>query len=259
MGLTQAQKRHAYAAFLCKHGNIVGLDDAYQAADDVMRAFNYGPKEGQTWGCNCRAVTNGTDHSIHSYFGNKTFTTWTGVKVPEALARDTNSVANPYGHILHTDRPRAMQEALDAIRTNSGVPAWLWGGYFSKNHDAMHDEIDCSPADLATGIDWSTVYGHDARPKPPPPHPELTKDDIDMDFIVIPLDDDGQEHTVFGAPVGPQILFSPAGWTELGEGEPEVMGSVEVHGGGEHPIKTYTAKPFAVNLFKHNRKHNPRG
>jgi hypothetical protein len=23
----------------------------------------------------------------------------------------------------------------------------------------MHDEIDCSPADLATGIDWSTVEG----------------------------------------------------------------------------------------------------
>ena len=39
-----------------------------------------------------------------------------------------------------------------AIRTKNGKQVWRWGGHYTTNRDAMHYEIVCTPADLATGI-----------------------------------------------------------------------------------------------------------
>lgn len=166
MPLSQAEKRRLWAPACVKRARP-HLHDAYQALDDCMHHWSYAPKEGQTWAGNCRPVTGGNDYSIHSYFGDAYFWTWTGVRIQIACACDYNSLANPYGAVLRTDMPRAMVDAILAIRTNSGEQVWQWGGYFSGNKDAMHYEIACSPADLATGINWSTVAGHDA-PAPPP-------------------------------------------------------------------------------------------
>ena len=51
-------------------------------------------------------------------------------------------------------KSRAFLKSIKAIRTNNGKTVFrnLWG-------DRMHDQINCSPADLATGIDWATVAG----------------------------------------------------------------------------------------------------
>ncbi len=46
--------------------------------------------------------------------------------------------------------------AIMAIRTISGARVFR-----TLAGDRMHDQIDCSPADLASGIDWTTVIGED--------------------------------------------------------------------------------------------------
>ncbi len=51
-------------------------------------------------------------------------------------------------------KSRAFLRDIKAIRTNSGATVFrnLLG-------DRMHDQINCSPTALATGIDWTTVVG----------------------------------------------------------------------------------------------------
>ena len=44
---------------------------------------------------------------------------------------------------------------IEKIRTNSGAQVFR-----NLDGDRMHDQIDCSPADLATEIDWDTVIGY---------------------------------------------------------------------------------------------------
>src|SRR5262249_23169773 len=58
---------------------------------------------------------------------------------------------------LVTDMPKAMVNDILAIRTNNGQQLWGWGGNYRSAKDAMHFEIVCAPADVATGINWSTV------------------------------------------------------------------------------------------------------
>ena len=53
---------------------------------------------------------------------------------------------------------KAQVRRIEAIRTNNGKQVWRWLGELIG--DTMHWEITCSPADLATGIDWSTVEGY---------------------------------------------------------------------------------------------------
>lgn len=55
-------------------------------------------------------------------------------------------------------KPDGFIAAVEAIRTNSGVQVFR-----NLRKDRMHDQIDCSPADLASGVDWSTVYGWEEK------------------------------------------------------------------------------------------------
>ena len=54
-------------------------------------------------------------------------------------------------------------EAVKAIRTNSGAQVWRWGGdsFGVNSQDYMHWQLNCSPSDIESGIDWSTVDGHE--------------------------------------------------------------------------------------------------
>ena len=122
--------------------------DALKALDAIMRRYKYGPKDGQTWGYNCRRITGGQGHSLHSY----------------GIAIDVNSLANPYGHTLKTDMPRQMVAEIKSIRTRNGLPVWRWGGDYGGNKDAMHFEIVASPAELVVGIV--------SKPVPKPQLPE---------------------------------------------------------------------------------------
>lgn len=75
-------------------------------------------------------------------------------------------------------KPAKFQSAVLRIRTNSGKVVFK---NLASINDRMHDEIDCSPADLAKGIDWTTVEGYSPDPTPPipppTPDPEPTQED----------------------------------------------------------------------------------
>ncbi len=153
----------------CKPRPDVSLEPAYQALNAWMKQFGYRPRRGVTGAYNCRPITGGTGYSLHAYDPDGRFVFWTLVAINKAVACDVNWDHNPYGKKLITDMPRLMINAIKAARTMNGKQVWRWGGDFSGNKDAMHFEVCCSPADLATGIDPATLPG--GRPQPPKPKP----------------------------------------------------------------------------------------
>lgn len=171
---TQAELRRAWTPS-CQKKHRTGLVELWLAVNAIMRRHAYKPRKGETFAANCRPVTGGNEPSFHAFMDDTTWETWTGVLVQTALATDFNSTTNPYGTHLVTDMPRAMVDEILAIRTNNGRPALAWGGYFKRHKDAMHYEVACFPADLATGLDPSTL------PSPQQP-PQQEEEDM---FLVI--------------------------------------------------------------------------
>lgn len=133
---------------------------AVKALDRVLTAYKYATRAADTGAYNCRMNTSGTAWSMHAY----------------GIALDLNWQSNPYSSVLRTDMLRygdgRMPHRICAIRTNNGKQVWNWGGFWSGNKDAMHYEIVCSPADLRTGINWSTVYGGVTPAPTPTPQPK---------------------------------------------------------------------------------------
>lgn len=154
---TTQQMRQAWSP-ACSAKSSVFLQ-AYRALDACLQAHNYRPRSGVTGAYNCRRITGGSGYSLHAYGPGARFIFWTGVAVTAALAVDINWDRNPYGKRLVTDMPRPMIDAVLRVRTVDGVQVFRWGGYYSGNKDAMHFEIVATPAQLARGIDWSTVPG----------------------------------------------------------------------------------------------------
>lgn len=172
MTRTTQQIRDAWGP-ACR-GRTVSTLDAWRALDASMRKWGYRPKAGQTWGYNCRRITGGSGYSLHAFDPGERFVFWTGVAITTAIAGDINSLANPYGPRLVTDMPRGMIDDILAIRTVDGVQVFKWGGYYSRNKDAMHFEIVASPAELTRGIDWATVKGG----KPADEEDEMSSEDV---------------------------------------------------------------------------------
>ena len=136
---------------------------AYRALDDVFRRWGFDAGDGDTGAYNPRPITGGTDWSLHAYGPGDQYTFWWGSKVTTALAVDVDWNNNPYGPRLITNMPRKMIDEIEAIRTVNGKQVWSWGGDYTGSKDAMHFEIVCTPADLATGIAGGTT------PAPAPP------------------------------------------------------------------------------------------
>lgn len=133
---------------------------AVKALNTVLAAYKYPTRYADTGAYNCRLTASGS-WSLHAY----------------GIAMDINWQSNPYNRTLRTDMLRygdgRMPHRICAIRTNNGKQVWNWGGFWSGSKDAMHYEIVCSPADLRTGINMSTVYGGASTPAPKPdPEPE---------------------------------------------------------------------------------------
>lgn len=150
-----SQQRINFAPACKDNGNV--FKPAWDALDAGLKKWKYGPHSG-TGFYNCRLITGGDDYSLHAYpdFTAKVF--WNGYRVGSlALAGDINPQQNPYGPRLITDMPRGMIEDIYKIRTNSGAQVFRWGGYYTNNKDAMHFEIVCTKADLASGIRFSTI------------------------------------------------------------------------------------------------------
>lgn len=66
-----------------------------------------------------------------------------------------------HAYLLALDNPpnerksQAFINKILLIRTKDGAPVFR---NLASVNDRMHDEINCSPANLKSGIDWSTVY-----------------------------------------------------------------------------------------------------
>lgn len=132
-------------ARMALHGSgVVTVDvlivDALKALNAVLIDWDYRTRR-DTGAYNCRQITGGTNYSLHAY----------------GIAVDLNWSTNPYGRTLVTDMPFGMIEAIEGIRTASGVQVWRWGGRYSNNKDAMHFEVVASPAELARGIQSQTT------------------------------------------------------------------------------------------------------
>lgn len=138
--------------------------EAYQALNAILRAWNYAPKEGQTWGYNCRKITGGSGYSLHAY----------------GIAVDINSLANPYGARLVTDMPPGMVAQIKAVRTKGGHRVFGWGGDYGRNKDAMHFEVVASPAELATGIEPAATVAATVTPTPQQEDDDLTDPERQM-------------------------------------------------------------------------------
>lgn len=125
--------------------------EAFQALSAVFRAWNYEFRESAGGTVSCRKITGGTKTSLHAH----------------GCAMDINPSKNRYSSSSgliqwgrQTDMPKGMIADVEAIRTKNGKPVFQWGGRWTNIKDAMHFQPSkCSPADLATGIDWSTVNG----------------------------------------------------------------------------------------------------
>jgi hypothetical protein len=92
-----------------------------------------------------------------------------------------------------------MIDAVYRVRTNNGKQVWAWGGYYRGNKDAMHFEIVCSPADLATGIAAHTLPGGPA-PAPDPADPIIIDPEDPVAFEIYIL-----HCTLLGADINPKL------------------------------------------------------
>lgn len=133
--------------------------EANRALDQCFRAHGVTMRPGVCGSYNCRLITGGSGYSLHAY----------------AIADDLNWDTNPYSTTKYvTDFPAELVQDIRAIRTLGGAQVWVSGADFDNNgvlgdhgpFDAMHFQIACTPAQLAAGIDWSTVAG--ANPVPIP-------------------------------------------------------------------------------------------
>ena len=126
---------------------------AVHALGRVMEAHGYIVRAGDTGAYNCRQITAGSGHSLHAF----------------GIAIDINWNTNPFraDNVLVTDMPRVMVRNIVRIHTNGGEQVWGWGGHYRRVKDAMHFEIVCSPAELSTGIDWTSVHQPALRPERP--------------------------------------------------------------------------------------------
>lgn len=140
--------------------------DAWRALAAVLNSHRYTVRDIESY--NDRQITGGADRSLHAY----------------GIAIDINWAANPYKEtpdgrrvefsdketqsqrgqdvkfgLADTDMSREMIADALAIKTNGGKAVFAWGGNWISVKDAMHFEIDVTPEELASGIDWKTVRG----------------------------------------------------------------------------------------------------
>lgn len=145
------------------------IGGAVLCLDACLVAYDYRTRAADTGAYVCRhKVGCATCWSLHAY----------------KVALDLNWTTNPYGPNLHTDFPRALIDAILAIRTNTGKQVWTWGGDWRGNKDPMHFQIACSPRDLATGINMATVPGqHPAAPVPSAQKPTAAQEAAFIDAV----------------------------------------------------------------------------
>lgn len=111
---------------------------AWEVFADLMRRHAYPFREIAGGTYNCRKIAGSSSWSLHSY----------------GIALDLNPQHNPQGWPVVHNYPQPFIDSVEALETKSGASVFTWGGRWSKSTppDPMHWQIDCKPADIATGI-----------------------------------------------------------------------------------------------------------
>ena len=117
-----------------------GAVPAYETFAAVMDKHRYLFRESSGGTYNCRPIGSSGQWSLHAY----------------AIAIDLNPSKNPYKSDK-TDMPKAFTDEVLGLRTGNGKRVFTWGMNWepTSSKDPMHFQIDCSPADIKTGIKWS--------------------------------------------------------------------------------------------------------
>ena len=171
MALSTAQTRRAWSAYRCNRKGwkeitflnrrpvriIDVLEDAWSAAEQALLATGYGNAK-IVGSYACRNVRDSAYASLHAY----------------RLAVDVDPALNGRKRYGTTRRKwwewskitRLQVNAVTAIRTRNGKRVFTHGGTF-RSQDPMHFQIACTPADIRSGIDWSTVKGHASKQTAP--------------------------------------------------------------------------------------------
>lgn len=179
MSQTTAQQRESWKQYECNEDAMAVIDfgpdrirvapatvDAFHALASVLLANGYQIRVDDTDSYNCRAIKGGTGKSLHS-FGIAIDVNWNtnpfketpddrAVRFSEKATQDERAQDVKLG-IADTDMTQAMIADVLAIKTNNKQTVFEWGGNWKDRKDTMHFELDVSPADLQTGIDWTTV------------------------------------------------------------------------------------------------------
>src|SRR5262249_16220430 len=140
--------------------------DAFRALASVLLANGYRIRVDDTDSYNCRAIKGGTGRSLHSY-GIAIDVNWDTnpfketpddrtVRFSDKATQDARGQDVKLG-IADTDMTKDLIDEVGAIKTNNKKTVFEWGGNWKDRKDSMHFELDVSPADLQTGIDWNTV------------------------------------------------------------------------------------------------------
>jgi D-alanyl-D-alanine carboxypeptidase/Putative peptidoglycan binding domain len=130
---------------------------AFEALANIMREEQYLFRETAGGTYNCRNIGNTSTPSLHSY----------------GICIDINPRKNPHRKPLTHDYPKTFIARVEALRTKNSKVVFEWGGRW-QTPDAMHWELDCGPADVATGIVGQSVPKPPPKPKPPPTTGDIT-------------------------------------------------------------------------------------
>lgn len=175
---TTTALREAWKDWECKEAKMVLVDfgpdrirvvpstkDAWTALAQVMAEHDYRIRPSDTDSYNCRRITGGTGLSLHSYGialdvnwdTNPYMKTPDGRRVRFSSRRSQEARGDDVKHgSCDTDMTEAMIEDIRAIETVDQKAVFGWGGDFKTSKDAMHFQIDLTPAEMLRGIDWST-------------------------------------------------------------------------------------------------------
>lgn len=164
----------------CEDANGDAMLANYGVLDSWFQEFGYIVRPAVTSAANCRPITGGKGHSVHSFYDRRVRYSFRSVapgapvRIAPGAAVDVNSDRNPYGPRLVTDMPAEMVRRITGVRTVDGQQAWVWGGAFTPNHDAMHYQPGCGPRSIRLGFDPRTL----PTTTPTPEDPDMSAEDV---------------------------------------------------------------------------------
>ncbi len=179
MAQTTVQQREAWQHYECNPGAMTLITfgprrirvappaaDAFRALAAVLISHGYDIRLDDTDSYNCRAIKGGTGKSLHSY-GIAVDVNWDtnpfkltpddrAVRFSAKATQQERAQEVKLG-ISDTDMTPDMIDDVRAIRANNKKQIFQWGGDWRDRKDTMHFELEVTPADLQSGVDWSTV------------------------------------------------------------------------------------------------------